>query len=1029
MTISDTTPPSAQHALKRLLLTGASAFTVFAAMPAFAQSQPIESLPPSQPAASIPASEPSPADATSQDIVVTGSRIASPTLKSPSPLQVITAEDIQRQGTTNVQDILQNNPAIGAPGRSRNTGGNDTDPGLATLNLRNLGPDRTLVLIDGRRTVAGVPGTAQVDVSMIPPSFVERVDVLTGGASAVYGSDAIAGVVNFIYKKHFKGFQANVQEGISGKGDDAETDANMTFGSDFAGGRGNFMGYVGYNQASAVYSAARAFSATQVTSLGSTERKAGASDLNLQAAKDLFLPTNSLSSVGPGGIFVIGANSNQIINPDGTFRAFNSVRDGFNPGLYGQIASPTKRITVAERANFDVTDKLNVFLETTYSNVRTNGEREASPLRTDSALGAFSGTGGFYPIQFAVQNPTSGATVILNNPLVPAAVLAAATNRSANDLINSKDLSFLVRTTAFPPGTRKTPTERDNFRIALGGSLDLGHSWKLDGYYQYSYTKQHQEQQGLANLYNVANALQVVTDVFDVNKNGNTTEAICVDAAARAAGCVPLNIYGLNADGSSKISQAAINYVITNSVRDSKQEMQVGSVNLSGTLFNLPAGPLQVSVGGEYRTESSRDIFDPLTNQAKNGYVQLLNTAGRFDVKEAYGEVVVPVLHNLPLVESLTLRGAYRLSDYSTVGRFSAWNVGGEWAPVPDVRFRAVYAHAVRAPNIGELFAASAAGIVTIVDPCQGVTLTSTGSTSVNCRANPAILANINANGSFSLVTSDLNGVGGVTSANPNIKQETGKTFTAGVVINPRSINALRNLTLTADYFDIKLEGAISRLATTTVLNKCYVQGLADFCQFVTRRSQPSGAYSIGSVEQIVRGLVNSGGAFTRGLDFTLNYRHGLAGGTASISASWTHLLKNGVVPLTGDAYDNTKGELGTPTDKANVSLDWGNKVVGLTINADYLGPQMLDYENFQTTYVLADGSLPDRSLFTIKSTIYTDAQLRFTGVKGFEFYLGAKNLFDVAYPGLYGGVGGFNASSIYDPIGRRFYAGVRVKM
>jgi iron complex outermembrane receptor protein len=1023
MTVSDTTNPSAQRVLKRLLLTGASALTFLAAMPAEAQSQPADATPALQPG------EPSPAEATSQDIVVTGSRIASPSLRSPSPLQVITGEDIQRQGTTNEQDILQNNPAIGAPGRSRNTTGNDTDPGLATLNLRNLGPDRTLVLIDGRRTVAGVPGTAQVDVSMIPPSFVDRVDVLTGGASAVYGSDAIAGVVNFVYKKHFKGFQLNAQQGVSGKGDDAESDVNLTFGSDFAGGRGNFMGFAGYNQAGAVYAADRAFSATSYTSLGTTERKGGRSDLNLQAAKDLFLPAYSPSSVGPAGIFVIGANSNQIINPDGTFRAFNTAQDGFNAAQYGQIASPTKRLTFATRANYDVTDKINVFLETTYVNVRTNGEREASPLRTDSVLGAFPATNGFYPIQYAVQDPNTGGTVILNNPLVPAAVFAAATNRASNDGINSKDLSFLVRTTAFPPGTRRTPTERDNFRIALGGSIDLGHSWKLDGYYQYSYTKQHQEQQGLANLYNVANALQVITDVFDVNHNGNTTEAICLDAAARAAGCVPLNIYGLNADGSSKITQGAINYLITNSIRDSKQEMQVGSVNLSGTLFNLPAGPLQVSVGGEYRTESSRDIFDPLTNQAKNGYVQLLNTAGSFDVKEAYGEIVAPVLRDLPLVDSLTLRGAYRLSDYSTVGRFSAWNIGGEWAPVPDVRFRAVYAHAVRAPNIGELFAASAAGIVTITDPCQGVTLTSTGSTSVNCRANPAILANINANGSFSLTTSDLNGVGGITSANANIKQETGKTFTAGVVINPRSINALRNLTLTADYFDIKLEGAISRLATTTVLNKCYVQGLADFCQFITRRTQPSGAYSIGSVEQIVRGLVNSGGAFTRGLDFTLNYRHGLLGGTGSINASWTHLLKNGVVPLTGDPYDNTKGELGTPTDKANVSLDWANKTVGLSVNLDYLGPQMLDYENFQTTFVLADGSLPDQSLFRLKSTIYTDAQIRFTGVKGFEFYFGAKNLFDVAFPGLYGGVGGFNASSIYDPIGRRFYAGVRIKM
>jgi len=1011
------TQPSRRRAAHAILLAGASLVTMIAA-PASAQE-----TPPPAPAADAPQDTAAPQG----DIVVTGSRIKSPTLTSPSPLQVITGADLQKQGTTNVQDILQLNPAVGIPGKSRVTTGNDTDPGLATINLRNLGPDRTLVLIDGRRTVAGVPGTAQVDVSMIPPSFIDRVDVLTGGASAVYGSDAIAGVVNFIYKKKFEGVQLNLQSGVAEKGDDREVDANVTFGTNFAGGRGNVMAYVGWNQASAVFAADRDFANLSALSLGTTERQAGKSNANLQAAQDLFKRVYSPSSVGPGGIFVIGAKSNQIIDSSGNFRNYNAATDGFNAAQYGQIAPPTKRLTFAQRTNFDVTDKINVFLETTYVNLRTNGEREASPMRTDSALGAFPGTGGFFPIQYAVTNPTTGATVIVNNPLVPTAVFNAATDRAANDAIGSKDLSFLIRTTAF--GSRKTPTERDNFRIALGGSVDLGSSWSLDGYYQYSYTKQHQEMTGLANLYNLANALQVMPDIFDYNHNGNTTEAVCVDANARAAGCVPVNVYGLNADGSTKISPAAAAYLQTNLVRDSKQEMQVASLNLGGSLFKLPGGPLQVSVGAEYRTESSRDIFDPLSNQAKNGYVQLLNTQGSFNVKEGYGELVAPILADVPFFKALTLRAAYRLSDYSTVGRFSAWNVGGEWSPIPDIRFRAVYAHAVRAPNIGELFSAASAGIVTITDPCQGVTLTSTSAASTNCRAVPGILANIQANGAFTLTTSDQTGVGSVSGSNPNIRQEEGRTFTAGMVINPRSIHALRNLTLTADYFDIHLVDAISRLSTTTILNKCYIQGISDFCQFITRRTQPSGAFSIGSVQQIFTTLINSGGAWTRGLDFTLNYRTPVLGGTASIDASWTHLLKNGVVPLQGDPYDNTMGELGTPKDKGTLTLDWSNERFGVTVTNTYFAPQMLDYENFQTTYVLADGSLPPKSLFTIGSVIYTDAQIRFMGKKGWEFYLGAKNLFDVAMPPLYGGIGGFNPSSEYDPVGRRFYAGFRIKL
>ncbi len=958
--------------------------------------------------------------ASTADIVVTGSRIASPALTSPSPLQVLTAETLENNGVVNIQEALQQNPAIGVPGLSRTTTGNSTNPGLSTVNLRNLGADRTLVLIDGRRSVAGVPGTAQVDLSMIPTPFVERVDVLTGGASAVYGSDAVAGVVNFVYKKKFDGIQLNAQAGISERGDDRQMVVNGTFGRNFADGRGNFMIYGGYVNEGAVDARSRDFSRFDYTSLGTTQRVAGNSDKNLTAAQNIFTPFYNPSNVGPGGIFVIGSQTNRVILPDGTFRAYNAATDGWNRAEWGLLASPSDRITFASRLNFDASDSVNLFSEVTFSNVKTVGRMEASPMRTDGALGAFTGTNGFYPIQSRVLVPGgNGATTLVDNPFVPAAVLAAATDRTGDGL---KDLSFLIRTTAFAPGTRTIPTERDNFRAVLGGSADLGGSWKVDAYYQYGFTKQSQSMSGLANLYNLADGLQVITDIYDVDRDGSTTDAVCADATARARGCVPINVYGAN-----KLTPEMVDYLAVSLQRDSKQTMHVAAANLTGTLFTLPGGPVQVAVGGEYRRESSRDTFDPLTNAARNGYVQLTDTAGSFNVKEAYGEMVVPILSDTPFFHALTLRGAVRMSDYSTVGSFYAWNIGGEWAPVEDIRFRAVYAHAVRAPNIGELFAAPAAGIVTITDPCQGITLTTTGTTAENCRAVPGILANIQQNGSFTLTQADLSGVGGVTAANPGIREETGKTLTLGVVINPKSISALRNLTFTADYFDIKLEDAISRVPSATVLNKCYNQGLPEFCQFVTRRSVASGAYSIGSVEQVVRGLINSGGSFSRGLDFTVNYNHTLAGGTASLSAAWTHLLKNGFRALTGDPYDNTMGELGTPRDSVSLALNWANDDIGITINNEYIGPQVLDYENFQTLYRLADGSVPDEKYFRIKSKIYTDMQIRFTSIENFEFYVGAKNMFDIKRPPVWGGLPG-NANGVYDVLGRRFYTGVRVK-
>lgn len=1014
--------------LRTGLLVGASAAALLSS-PAWAQSTATPSAQQTLPAASSATPGQSEAsDTAPQEIVVTGSRIPSQTLTSPSPLQIVSAKSLEDTGTMDVLDALEKIPAVGRPGNSRVTSAQDTSPGLSTVNLRNLGDNRTLVLIDGRRSVAGVPGTSTVDLSMIPTPFVERVDVLTGGASAVYGSDAIAGVVNFIYKKNLQGFQFNVQSGISQYGDDKSLTANATFGSDFADHRGNIMLFAGWQQEGSVEAADRWRTAGGLASLGNNERQGGATNANLQAAEDILTPVYSPSNVGPGGIFNFGGAGNRIIDPNGTFHTYNPATDGFNSAYYGQIASPDKKMTLATRGNYDVTEGINVYLESTFVNFHSTGSREASPMRTDSSLGAFSGTNGYYPIQFQVTDPKTGLPVILNNPLVPAPVFAAATNSYNQDSINSKDMSFLLRTTMFGNGYRTTPTERNNARFVLGTDVHISTDWTGHAYYQYGFTDQHQEMTGLADLNRLQEALEVIPDVFDYNNNGNTTEPICVDANARAQGCVPINVYGLNPNGSTKISQAAANWLETNLVRDSRQTMQVAAGDVEGKLFNLPAGPIQVSLGAEYREETSSDIFDPLSNEARNGYVQENNIAGSFDVKEVYAETDIPILKDIPFIHSLTLRSAGRLSDYSTVGTVHAWNLGGEWAPTSDVRLRAVYALAVRAPNINELFSPATAGITSIVDPCQGVTLTQAGATAQRCRADPGVLANIQQNGSFALTYADTQGVGSVSTSNENLKPEVGKTLTLGAVFNPRSIDALRDVTLTVDYYDIKLEGAISQVSAATILDHCYVQGVPEFCSLIERRTQPSGAFSTGSVQQINLGLVNSGGLFSRGLDFTLNYAPQLFGGRASISASYTHLLKNGVIPLTGDPYDNTMGEIGNPQDSAYVSVSWDNKRFGVTIDNQYIGPQMFDYENYQTTFVLADGSLPSRNYFTVGSKIYTDAQFRFNVMKNLQLYLGIDNLFNVQQPPIWGGPPvSTNINSMYDPIGRRFYLGVRL--
>jgi len=1001
------------------LMTSASALTLLAAGTAQAQES-------EAPVAVTPAEEAAAAASSDEEIVVTGSRIRSATLTSPSPIQVITEEEIENTGAADILEVLQENPAVGVPGASRTTSTFGTSPGLSTVNLRNLGASRTLVLIDGRRTVAGVPGSSVVDLAMIPTSFVERVDVLTGGASAVYGSDAIAGVVNFIYKKRFDGISANVQAGISEEGDDERYSANVTFGRNFADDAGNALFFVGWQREGLIPNTARDWSARDYVSLGTTQRSGSPSDQNLIAAQNLFERLYAPSSVGPGGVFSIAGQGNRIIDPDGSVRAYDAETDGFNRAPYGAIASPVERLTFATRTNYDITDNVNVFLEGTFNKVDTKGYLEASPLRTDGALGAFPASGaanGYFNIEHRVSN-ADGTSTVLRNPFVSDAVYDLANDRTGDGL---KDVSFLIRTTMFEPGTRLVTTQRQNFRLAFGTDVDLGSGWNADAYYSYGFTRADTRMEGLANLYNVANALQVVPDINDVNRNGSTTDPICLDANARQAGCVPLNPFGLTAEGASRITPEAIDYVKASYQANAFQQLHVAAANVSGPIFQLPAGAVQVAAGAEYRQESSRDIFDPLTNQARNGYTQATDTVGSFNVKEAYGEIVVPLLADTPFFYNLSVRGAARISDYSTVGSFWAYNAGVEWSPVPDIRVRGVYAKAVRAPNIGELFAAPQAGITSIQDPCQGVTLASTGSLAENCRADPGVLANIEANGAFTLTVPDQQGVGTLTATNPNIQEESATTYTLGLVVNPLSIDGLQGLMFSADYFHIELEDAINRTSEATVLNKCYAEGVSDFCQFVTRRSTASGAFSAGSVEQVVRALVNSGGTITEGLDFTLSYALDALGGRTRFSASWTHLLEDGTTPLVGDPFDSQLGELGTPRDSAFVSASWDNDLFGATISAEYIGPQYLDYENFQTRYVLADGSLPDRKYFRLDSVIYTDAQLRYSLREEVELYAGVNNLFDVDRPPLYSGVES-NANGIFDPIGRRYYAGARLR-
>lgn len=975
------------------------------------------------------------------EIVVTGSRIRSPQLTSTSPLQVIDAEDIDVSGAPNLQAVLLENPAFGTPGISRtNSNFSTSSAGVATVDLRNLGSDRTLVLVDGRRFVAGIPGSATVDLNTIPAQFIERVDVLTGGASAIYGSDAVAGVVNIIYKKNFEGVEAGGQVGISQEGDSAERQLNLTIGGNFGEDRGNVIAYVGYTKEGAVFSRGRRRSAVDQFSLG-----AGVTG---NAADFFTVRQPFFSSFAPQGRLFVGntsftydANGNLVsgFSANGTAtRAAN----GFNRSQFRTIAIPTERYLFATRANFKIAEPVNVFLEGTYASTKVVTEIEPFPLDSAGTNGIFPASGGLFPIENFQTDPRTGATILTRNPLVPLTVFNAATDRDGDGL---RDLNFTRRLSDF--GNRGSRADRDTFRIVGGLNGDIGGGWNYEAYYAYGQTKESQLSNGQVNVLNFRSALDVVTDVLDLNGNGSRTDAVCRDANARAQGCVPADVF----NGAGTLSPAAVQYITAPSQLTSTTTQSVAGANVSGSLFSLPAGAVGVSVGVEYRKEAASQIFDALTNAGLNGGNRLANTEGKFNVKEAYGELRIPILADVPFFQALTLTGAGRVSDYSTVGTTFSYNGALEWAPIRDIRFRGVYARSVRAPNIGELFGGAGQDFPTgIQDPCEGVTATTAGTLGTQCRADPGVAANIARNGEFTINQADRQGISGLNTSNPNLGVEKGTSYTIGAVINPRSVNFLRNFAFTVDYFNIKIADAIVAVPRAFILTQCYNQANANLCQFVTRRPADAGANSAGSLDFVNATSNNSGGLKTTGIDVTASYRQnalpfGLPG-AFNARVAYTHVFKGYVIPLPGEQRDDFNREIGASRNRVFGTVAYELGAVGVSFTGNYIGPAFLD-DQFLTQFTEFDANgdeildaAGDPTFLKkrdrrgrVNSKFYLDTQIKFSPGDHFEFYVGGDNLLNTSPPpiisGLPGNVTGTETDAgTYDPIGRRFYAGARIK-
>jgi iron complex outermembrane recepter protein len=948
------------------------------------------------------------APVSNEAIVVTGSRIASPNITSLAPVQVVGEQEINQSGAVNIQEVLNNNPTFGTPLLSTTTTAFLTSgTGIATANLRQLGENRTLVLINNRRVVGGLAGSAIVDLNDIPTQFLERVDILTGGQSALYGSDAVAGVVNFIYKRNFEGLLLEGQYGITEHGDDQRYQLSATAGGNFMDGRGNIMVHVGYSNDKGLLSRERAD--TRIDNISYMQFTGDPNDyaVSYQPFFSSFPPQGRFSTGGETFTFGPTGQLQPCFTTNGPTCSSDlgtgTGPNGFNRQFYRTLSTPVQRYLFAERSRFDVTDNISFVTEATYA--RTHASSQIEPFPLDSInINPVDAT---VPIQVTPGGPC--------NPFVPAAICAAATDSNGDGLL---DMTFRRRLSDV--AVRSNDVNRNFFRVvtALEGKL-FNDRFQWDIGYNYGTTNEQQHTTGQVNVRNFLSALSVTTDA-----NGNL---ICADPIAAAEGCVPLDIFGVNS-----ITPAMNAWINADQQHNVTLRQQVWDANLSGSLFDLPAGPLGVAIGAEYRKESSTEDWDALTNEGLNGGNALPDTSGKFNVKEAYGEVNVPILKDLPFANQLSVRGAGRISDYSTIGSVKTWEIGADYAPIPDIRFRGTVAKAVRAPNIGELFTGPSQTFpVGLQDPCVGIGLTGGGAVGDRCRADAGVLANIQQNGVFTLTQADIQGVSGFNGGNPNLEAETAKTYTAGVVIAPRSIEALRNLSLSVDWWHIKVDNAIALLPRQLILNTCFEEGLAASCALITRFQVATGAASAGALRFVNDFAINVASETRAGIDTVLQYRTGLGtlmGNPLNLNAriAYTHLTKGFRIPLPGEAPDRIRGEIGTPKDKFNATLGVDNRKWGMSFTGTYIGKSLED-DQFLESFGLSDNAV------SIKPIFYLDGQIRFTPVKNYEFYVGADNITNVKAPLILSGsvfntTGSNTDEAVYDVFGRRYYAGVRLR-
>ncbi len=1030
-------------------------------------------------------------------IVVTGSRIARPVnLDSPVPVTSVSAAELLDRGEVSLGDALNQLPSMRSTFSQANSTAFIGTAGLNLLDLRGLGTERTLVLVNGRRHITAQPGNYNVDVNTIPRELLERVDVVTGGNSAIYGSDAVAGVVNFIMKKDYEGIRLRGQGGVTTYGDRGSYSLGVVAGKNFGDGRFNITGAFEYAKSNPVfytdrdylgaYTGAPGFITSQITtapnrnfdgipntsfvdgnpgvmfgniSLGGYVLTSCPAATAGNAAQRDRVCTGQLTPTG-GRI-----NYNFAFAPDGTL-----VRDDPTQGLVdnraigggvlgglsatggeGAMLLPgLERYAANLMFNAELSPAFQPFIEAKYVRV-TATQQSTQPTFIASTL----------PATFSINNPflTPQARATLVSILNPGATTFTM-QRFNNDF-----------------GTRAEDHQRDTYRVVAGVRGDLGSAFNLsyEAAFNYGRTETYYETGGNVHLQRYRNAIAPVVapagyggSNFVLNSQGQ--RVICGingDASTTNddAACIPLNVFGNGAP-----SKEALNYILHTSSRKQWAEQINAQAFISGNSgsFELPGGPIGFALGVEYRREDAYSAYDAVTQAGAT----FLNAFQPFEppaleVKEAFGEIRIPLLADAQLAHELTVEGSGRVSDYGgSTGAVWAYNVGAIWAPVPDIRLRVSYAKSVRAPNLNNLYATPGVTFQNgLTDPCDQAggtnannNITSNPNRVRNCRdaGIPTTITYTDGSGQTATipwVNVPGSGVAGINRGNPDLVPEVGKSLTAGVILQPRFIPGL---TVSIDYYDIKVENVISGLTGQAIINRCYDDptGIDNvFCDAVSRRTSADNLINGTFDGQSSRRLQNTpditlpsgGSAFfnqpfnfaalkTSGIDVDASYTRTLGADTRlSLRGIVSYLIRREQFTSITNPNFSTRlhGTLGDPVWAAsfNANLDFGSFNFGY--NMRYVGKMVTSGLAWETFFPHQDRTPtnPDARPFAqYKAQTYHNIRAGFDINENFEFYTGVDNLFNNLPPYDTVGNGSIAGDSIYPNTGRFYYAGFQAK-